>query len=118
VYGGKENLKQGRSNYSKKKKIVVAVEIDKNRGVKRAYFKKIENHSSKELSNIFDCHISSEAKVTTDKWKGYLPLKSNMISLRIRVMFLTFLRPSVKSWFKKCVFLDARRAYRKPSRRI
>jgi len=75
VYGGKENLKQGRSNDSKKKKIVVAVEIDKNRGVKRAYFKKIENYSSKELSKIFDSHISSEAKVTTDKWKGYLPLK-------------------------------------------
>jgi hypothetical protein len=27
------------------------------------------------LSKIFDSHISSEAKVTTDKWIKYLPLK-------------------------------------------
>ena len=53
----------------------MAIEIDENRGVKRAYFKKIENYSSNELGKIFDSHISSKARVTTDKWKGYLPLK-------------------------------------------
>ena len=73
VYGGKEDLKQGRSNNSKKKKIVVAVEVDKKRGVKRAYFKRIENYSSKELSKIFVSHISGDAKITTDKWKGTCP---------------------------------------------
>lgn len=75
VYGGKEDLKQGRSKNSKKKKIVVAVEVDKKREVKRAYFKRIENYSSKELNKIFISHISGKAKITTDKWKGYLPLK-------------------------------------------
>ena len=75
VYGGKEDLKQGRSNNSKKKKIVVAVEVDAKRGVKRAYFKRIDNYSSKELSKIFVSHISTDSKITTDKWKGYLPLK-------------------------------------------
>ena len=75
VYGGKEDLKQGRSKDSKKKKIVVVVEVDKKRGVKRAYFKRIENYSSKELNKIFISHISGKAKITTDKWKGYLPLK-------------------------------------------
>lgn len=77
VYGGKEDLKQGRSNNSKKKKVVAAVEIDKKRGVKRAYFKRIDNYSSKELSKIFVSHISNDAKVTTDKWKGYQPLKKD-----------------------------------------
>lgn len=77
VYGGKEDLKQGRSNDSKKKKIVVAVEVDNKRGVKRAYFKRIDNYSSKELSKIFVSHISTDAKITTDKWKGYVPLKKD-----------------------------------------
>ncbi|MFT5737103.1 MAG: hypothetical protein ACJAU2_000885 [Maribacter sp.] len=53
----------------------MAVEVDKKRGAKRAYFKRIENYSSKELSKIFVSHISVDAKITTDKWKGYLPLK-------------------------------------------
>lgn len=77
VFGGKENLKQGRSNDSKKKKLVMAVELTNQKGVKRAYIKRIENYSSKELNKIFVCHISNSAKITTDKWKGYLPLKKD-----------------------------------------
>ena len=75
VYGGKEDLKQGRSNDSRKKKVVVAVEIDDKGGVKRAYFKKIDTYSSSELNKIFESHISPIAKVKTDKWTGYKPLK-------------------------------------------
>jgi transposase-like protein len=75
TFGGREELKQGRSNDAKKKKVVVAVEVGKDRGVKRAYFKGIDNYSSKELGKIFLGHISSSAKVTTDKWTGYSPLK-------------------------------------------
>jgi len=76
VYGGREDLKQGRSNDSNKKKIVVALELDEDRGVKRAYFKRIEDYSSTELNKIFESHISKEAKVNTDKWTGYNPLKN------------------------------------------
>ena len=75
VYGGKENLKQGRSTDSKKKKIVAAVEIDDKGGVKRAYFKVIKDYSSESLEKIFDAHISTESKVITDKWTGYKSLK-------------------------------------------
>lgn len=75
VYGGKEDLKQGRSTDSKKKKIVAAVEIDPKGGIKRAYFKKIDDYSSTELNKIFESHISKEASVKTDKWTGYKPLK-------------------------------------------
>lgn len=75
VYGGKEDLKQGRSNDSKKKKVVVAVEKGENKGIKRVYFKTIQDYSSDSLRQIFDVHISSKAKINTDKWTGYLPLK-------------------------------------------
>lgn len=76
VYGGKEDLKQGRSNDSNKKKIVMALELGEDRGVKRVYFKKIDNYSSSELNKVFEAHISKEAKVNTDKWTGYAPLKT------------------------------------------
>jgi len=74
VFGGKESLKQGRSNDSKKKKIVGAVELTDQGKVKRVYFNKIGDYSSKSLSRIFDKHISKEAKVQTDKWTGYIPI--------------------------------------------
>lgn len=67
VYEGKEDLKQGRSNDTKKKKIAMAVEQDKKGGVK-SYFKKISNYSSEELTKIFESHISTNAEVKTDKW--------------------------------------------------
>ena len=75
VFGGKEDLKPGRSSNTKKKKLVAAVEIDENGGVKRAYFKSISDYSSASLEKIFDSHISTEAKVETDQWSGYKPLK-------------------------------------------
>ncbi len=75
VFGGKEDLKPGRSSNTKKKKLVAAVEIDENGGVKRAYFKSIADYSSASLGKIFDAHISLDAKVETDKWTGYTPLK-------------------------------------------
>jgi len=39
VFGGREDLKQGRSTNSKKKKVVAAVEKDDEGGIKRVYFK-------------------------------------------------------------------------------
>ncbi len=75
VFGGKEDLKPGRSSNTKKKKIVAAVEINEKGGVKRAYSKSIPDYSSSSLETIFDAHISTDAKVETDKWSGYMPLK-------------------------------------------
>lgn len=54
VYVGKEDLKQRRSNNTKKKKIVAATGLDDKGGVKRAYFKRIEDYSSNELGKIFE----------------------------------------------------------------
>ncbi len=72
--GGKEEGKQGRSYDSKKKKAVIAVELSEKHKIKRVYVKSIEDYSSKSLTPIFEEHISTDAKVFTDKWRGYDPL--------------------------------------------
>jgi hypothetical protein len=76
VFGGKENLKQGRSRDAKKKKIIGAVAVTKEGSVSRAYFKKIDDFSAISLKGIFEQHISKSANVYTDKWTGYKPLKA------------------------------------------
>lgn len=74
VIGGKEEGKVGRSYNSKKKKVVCAVQLTDKGKVKRMYSMRIDNYSSKELKKLFVAHISPEAVVTTDLWKGYRPL--------------------------------------------
>ena len=48
---------------------------DKNK-VKRVYVKAIDDYSAKSLTPIFEEHISTSAKIFTDKWRGYSPLKA------------------------------------------
>lgn len=74
VLGGKEEGKVGRSYNSRKKKVVCAVQLTDDGKVKRMYSLKIDNYSSKELKKLFVRHISEQASVTTDCWKGYRPL--------------------------------------------
>jgi transposase-like protein len=73
--GGKEEGKQGRSYDSKKKKAVIAVELTDKQRVKRVYIKSIDDYSCKSLTPIFEEHINTTAKIFTDKWRGYEPLK-------------------------------------------
>ena len=73
--GGKEEGKQGRSYDTKVKKAVIAVELTDNNKVKRVYIKGIKDYSAKSLTPIFEEHISTSAKIVTDKWRGYEPLK-------------------------------------------
>jgi hypothetical protein len=42
--------------------------------VKRFYALKIKDFSAKSLRTIFDKHVSINANVTTDEWKGYKPI--------------------------------------------
>jgi hypothetical protein len=74
VVGGKEKGKVGRSYHAKKKKAICAVKLTWGGKVRRMYSQKIDNFSAKELKTIFDAHIDKNAKVTTDKWKGYRPI--------------------------------------------
>lgn len=74
VLGGKEEGKTGRSYDSKKKKIVTAVQLTDNGKVKRMYAMKIDDFSAQSLQYIFVDHISRDAEVTTDIWRGYRPI--------------------------------------------
>lgn len=74
VFGGREQNKIGRSYSAKKKKAVTAVELTEEGKVKRMYAMRIEDFSARSLQYIFIKHISRDACVTTDKWKGYRPI--------------------------------------------
>jgi hypothetical protein len=82
LVGQYEEGKKGRSADSKKKLVVVALEILGKKGVGRAYAKVIESSSATEFKPFFNDHISQDAKVTTDIWKGYIPLKKEYPSLK------------------------------------
>jgi hypothetical protein len=70
-----EEQKRGR-NKGKKKLIVLAIEIvDTGVGRGRANAEVIKQSSAKELGAFMTKHISKGAKVITDKWRGYSPLK-------------------------------------------
>jgi CRISPR/Cas system CSM-associated protein Csm2 small subunit len=74
VVGGYEKRKPGRSYDSTKKKAICAVELTDGGKVKRFYTFKIPDYSSKSLRKMFEKHIDIDAKITTDKWKGYSPI--------------------------------------------
>jgi len=106
VIGGKEEGKVGRSYDSNKKKMVCAVELTDDGKVKRMYSLNIDNYSAKELGKIFDKHISKEADVVTDKWKGYRPLMKHYGIRQIEsnhglnFMALHTMIHQVKSWLR------------------
>jgi hypothetical protein len=74
VLGGKEEGKVGRSYDSKKKKAIIAVQLTEDWKVKRMYAMRIEDFSAQSLQYIFINHISRQANVTTDVWRGYRPI--------------------------------------------
>ncbi len=87
VLGGKEKEKVGKSYIAKKKKAITAVELTQEGKVKRMYAMRIEDFSASSLQYIFVNHISREAKVITDKWRGYRPIaKAYNITQIERVM--------------------------------
>jgi transposase-like protein len=75
VIGGREKLKQGRS-HGKKKKVMVAIEIDypEDDGpavLKNSGSRVIEDFSSSSLEAGIDELVENDALVITDGWKGY-----------------------------------------------
>ncbi len=77
VIGGMEEGMPGRSYNTDKTKAIVAVELSEKQKIKRVYIKKIDDYSANSLSTIFEEHIDTNAKVVTDKWTGYSPLKKD-----------------------------------------
>ncbi len=79
VFGGQESGVRGRQNKDKKL-VVVGIEKKKN-GVSRLYARVIEKANAKNLGEFMKDHIDSDARITTDKWAGYTPLKKNFQNL-------------------------------------
>ena len=84
LIGEYEVGKKGRSNESKKKLVIVALEILEDAAVGRAYAQVISKASGKEFKPFFETYISKDAKVVTDEWRGYLPLKKEYTLLEQR----------------------------------
>jgi hypothetical protein len=78
--GGPEEQKRGRSK-GDKRLVIVALEKVKD-GVGRAYAQLIESASAEEFTPFFASYISKKAKVITDEWLGYLPLKTQYKKLK------------------------------------
>lgn len=104
--GGKEEGKRGRSYDSKKKKVVIAVELTKKHKIRRVYIKSIDDCSAKSLTPIFEEHISMDAQVFTDKWRGYGPIAKtynitqNYSRQGRNFKELHIIRQQVKSWLR------------------
>tara|TARA_R110002049_G_scaffold304996_1_gene500829 strand:+ start:24862 stop:25422 length:561 start_codon:yes stop_codon:yes gene_type:complete len=104
--GGKEQGKQGRSYDSKKKKAIIAVGLTNRHQVKRVYIKAIDDYPCKSLTPIFEEHIAASAKVFTDKWRGYEPLKNTYGITQIKsdngknFKKLHIIIHQVKSWIR------------------
>lgn len=77
--GGPEEEKRGRS-LGNKKMIVIGLEV-MDKGVGRAYAAIIEKANSKELGSFMKKHIDKKARIVTDEWRGYLPLKKEYPNL-------------------------------------
>jgi hypothetical protein len=66
--------RQGRAATDEKVRVVMAIEV-RDGIVGNAYARVIGDFSSKSLKDIFDRHISHDAEVRTDGWRGYSPLR-------------------------------------------
>ncbi len=79
VIGQEEEGTKGRQNEDKKL-VVVAIERD-SKGIGRMYARVIKDGSNDSLKPFFEDHISPQAEVKTDQWKGYTPLAEDFPNL-------------------------------------
>ena len=79
VVGQQEEGTKGRQNEDKKL-VLVAIERE-GKGIKRMYARVIEDGSNASMKPFFEDHISPQAKITTDEWKGYSPFKEDFPNL-------------------------------------
>lgn len=82
LIGEYEKGKQGRSSTSKKRLVIIALEVLIDGNVGRAYAQVIDSASVKEFKPFFNAYISKQANIVTDEWKGYLPLMKEYPKLK------------------------------------
>jgi hypothetical protein len=82
LIGEYEEGKVGRSRESKKKLVIVALEIlEEKTGVGRAYAQVIDQASSKAFRPFFEAYIDKNAHIIADEWTGYKPLQKDYPNL-------------------------------------
>lgn len=85
--GGLEKQAQGRS-LGKKKIAVAGIETmltaKGRKGIRRAYCKMIEGYGAEDIRPLLDEHVDKQARIKTDKWTGYKPLKKEY---KIRMVY-------------------------------
>jgi hypothetical protein len=79
--GGADEMAQGRSK-GDKKLTAIAVEVNEQGKMKRAYAQRISDYSSLSLQSMFFNYIDTQANIITDEWSGYKPLKKHYPNLR------------------------------------
>ncbi|WMJ74117.1 IS1595 family transposase [Cytophagaceae bacterium ABcell3] len=79
--GTPQKGQQGRSASEEKVRVVIAIE-HRNGKPGRGYAQVIKNYSCESLTSIFEQHISQDAKVETDGWSAYKPLKKDYPNLK------------------------------------
>jgi hypothetical protein len=109
VVGGKEKKAQGRS-LGKKNIGLLGIQTMVNskgkKGIRSAFCTAINGYSSEDFKPFFDECIDDKAKIKTDKWSAYSPLK---LEYRIRMVYsktgknfkeLHYFIMNLKSWLK------------------
>jgi len=82
LIGEYEEGKVGRSGESKKKLVIVSLEIlDEKGSVGCAYAQVIDHASAICFRPFFEAYIDKNAHIVTDEWKGCLPLKKDYPNL-------------------------------------
>lgn len=77
--GGPEDGKRGRSN-GKKKQALMIIEYN-DFGILKCFSQTIENAGTKQLRPAIQKYVNPTAKLKTDKWRGYRPLKKEYVHL-------------------------------------
>ncbi|MCR6642124.1 MAG: IS1595 family transposase [Sporocytophaga sp.] len=79
--GTPQKGQQGRSASEEKIRVVIAIE-HRNGTAGRGYAQVITDYSYGSLKPIFEQHIARDAKIETDGWSGYKPLKTEYPNLK------------------------------------
>lgn len=78
--GGYEEGKVGRSK-GNKRPVVMGIQMQK-KGIVRCHATQVSDCGTKQLKPFFEKHISKEAKIRTDLWRGYTPLIKEFSQLK------------------------------------
>ena len=112
--GTPQKGEQGRSKSENKIRVVIALEYRDGKSG-RGYAKVIEDYSSKSLKNIFDAHISKDAKIITDGWSGYKPLMKKYPHFEQKLsnkgQNFKMLHIQIRNFKCKLFFYECRRKY-------